>query len=113
MNHHSDPAGSVPRHRIRMDTGMDVLAEWSESATQSERNMVYKALFSVVDGTIFKTHKTVDDWQKLSEFFVVVRDKLVIKVCVHCFDSYGVVYIGPPESAPGVGIGSLGTGLVA
>ncbi|HEV2781541.1 MAG TPA: DUF6235 family protein [Actinophytocola sp.] len=103
MNPHIEPAGSIHRPRFRMDTGLEVLERWADTATPSEKNAVYKALFAVADGSVFKNYRIVDDWQKLSEFFVLVKDNLVVKVCVHCFDSYGIVYIGPRQGAPGLG----------
>lgn len=113
MNHNTEPPGNVRRHRFRLDTGLDALEEWSSTANQSEKNAVYKALFAVVDGTVFRTYRVVDDWQKLSEFLVIVKDNLSIKLRIHSFDSYGIVYIGPPKCAPGVGIENLDTGLAA
>jgi Family of unknown function (DUF6235) len=106
MNH-VEPAKNVHRPRFRMDTGLEVLEDWAATATQSEKNAVYKALFAVADGSVFKAYRIVDDWQQLSEFFVVIRDDLLLKICVHSFDSYGIVYIGAQEGAPGLGHGGL------
>jgi hypothetical protein len=110
MNNHTEPTGSIHRSRIRLETGLDVLERWNESATQTEKNAVYKALFAIADGSVFKAYRVVDDWQRLNEFFVLVKDNLVVKVRVHSFESYGVVFVGPADQAPGIG-GSFGTGL--
>lgn len=90
----------VPRARFRMDTGLEVLEAWADNAGQSKKNAVYKALFAVTDGSVFRTYRIVDDFQRANEFFVIVRDDLVLKVRVHCFDSFGVVYIGPSADVP-------------
>lgn len=98
MNRPVEP-GSGYQPRVRMETGLDVLAQWAECATQCEKNMVYKALFAVLDGSIYRTHITIDDFQRPNEFTILVRKDLVIKIQMACLDSFGVVYIGPRESA--------------
>ena len=81
--------------RFRMETGHAVLESWSQTATQSKRNAVYKALFAMQDGSLFRTYRIVDDYQRPNELYVIVRDDLVMKVRVNCFDSFGIVAIGP------------------
>lgn len=98
MNRPIEPTGAVRRPRFRMDTGLDVLEEWADSATQSEKNAVYKALFATSEGSVFRSYRTVDDMQRPNEFFVLVKDNLVIKLRVTCFDSFGIVYIGRPAT---------------
>jgi hypothetical protein len=95
----------IPRARFRMDTGRDVLEDWAEEAGQSKKNAIYKALFAVTDGSVFRTYRIVDDFQRANEFFVIVKDDLVLKVRVHCFDSFGIVYIGPSAKAPHLNLG--------
>lgn len=95
----------IPRARFRMDTGLDVLEDWAEEAGQSKKNAIYKALFAVTDGSVFRTYRIVDDFQRPNEVFIIVRDDLVLKVRVHCFDSFGVVYIGPVADAPHLNLG--------
>lgn len=81
--------------RFRLETGRDVLGEWSESARQSERNAIYKALFAMIEGTLFRTYRIVDDFQRPNELYVIVKDDLVLKIRINCFDSFSVVAIGP------------------
>lgn len=100
---------SAQTSRFRMDTGLEVLEEWSETASQTKKNAVYKALFAVQDGSAFRTYRVVDDFQRPSELFVIVRDDLVVKIRVNCFDSFGIVYVGPCGTAPDLGIGHFGT----
>lgn len=95
----------IPRARFRMDTGIEVLGNWAEDARQSRKNAVYRALFAVADGTVFRTYRIVDDFKQANEFFIVLRDDLVVKVRVHDFDSFGVVYIGPGANAPRLNLG--------
>ena len=95
----------IPRARFRMDTGFEVLEAWAETARQSRKNAVYRALFAVADGTVFRNYRIIDDFQQANEFFVVIRHDLVLKVCVHDFDSFGVVYVGPVANAPRLDLG--------
>ena len=81
--------------RFRLETGRDVLEEWAETASQSKKNVIYKALFAMVDGSLFRTYRVVDDFQRPNELFVIVKDNLVMKIRINCFDSFGVVAIGP------------------
>ena len=97
----NDSAGEITRTHFKMDTGTDVLAQWSETAGQSYKNAVYRTLFSVLDGSLFRTHNIVDDFRVPSEFFVVVKDDLVIKLKINGYHSFGIVYIGPWDDAPG------------
>jgi uncharacterized protein DUF6235 len=102
-NHHTEPVTSGYRARFRMDTGLEVLEDWTDTAKQSVKNAMYKALFAVADGSVFRTYKIVDDLQRPSEFFVLVRDDLVLKIRVNSFDSFGITYIGSRAGEPGGG----------
>lgn len=91
--------GTTPRARFRFETGIEVLEDWAETANQTQKNAIYKALFAMLDGSLFRTYRVVDDFQRPSELFVIVRDDLVLKIRINCFDSFGVVHIGPPSAA--------------
>ena len=99
MNESVEQDSVAPRVRFRLETGLEVLDGWSETATQSHKNAVYKALFAMLDGTLFRGYRIVDDFQRPSELFVIVRDDLVLKIRINCFDSFGIVHIGPPTAA--------------
>jgi hypothetical protein len=89
----------MSRPQSRLDTGIDVLEKWADGATVREKNAVYDALCAMTDHTLFRSHRVIDDVTRLSEFFVLLPDDLVLKLRVHCFDSYGIVYIGPRQSS--------------
>lgn len=95
----------IPRARFRMDTGIEVLENWAEDARQSTKNAVYDALLSVTDGSVFRAYRIVDDFQRANEFFIILKKDLVLKVRVHDFDSFGVVYIGHSANAPHLDLG--------
>lgn len=104
-----EPTSSANGPHPRMDTGIDVLEKWLDGATPREKNAVYKALFAMTGRTLLRDFRVIDDGHRLSEFFVLLEGDLVVKIRVHCFDSYGLVYIGPRAAAPGW----PGTGLAA
>lgn len=110
MNHPLEPPGRVNHPRVRLDTGIDVLEKWVDSAPQREQNAVYAALFAMTDRSLLRTHRVVDDEVELSELFVLLQNDLVIKIRIHSFDSFGLVYIGPRSGAPGL---TKGNGLAA
>lgn len=88
--------------RRRLSMGMACLEKWAADASQAAKNAVYEALFAVSDGSVRQTHKVLDDVQRNGEFFVVVRDNLVVKVGVHPFNTFSIVYIGSTEEAPDI-----------
>lgn len=101
MNEYTEIDGTTPRSaRFRMETGLEVLESWAETASQSKKNSVYKALFAMLDGSLFRTYRIVDDFQRPNELFVIVKDDLMVKIRVNCFDSFGIVHIGQPGSSP-------------
>ena len=83
----------------RMEAGFDVLDVWSETASPSKKNAVYKALFAMQDGSLFRTYRVMDDFQRADEIFVVVKEDLVVKIRVKSFDAFDVLSIGPAEQA--------------
>ncbi|MDQ3786097.1 MAG: DUF6235 family protein [Actinomycetota bacterium] len=99
MNDYSESATVLPR--CRMQFGSDVLADWSEHARQTHKNAVHAALFSMLDRTLFATHQVVDDPRRPNEFFVSVKENLVLKLRANGFDSFDLLYIGAWEGAPG------------
>ncbi len=107
-----EPSG-VANPRFRMDTGLEVLEEWTADATEEEKDAVYGALFAMTDRTLFGNYQVLDDGMELSEIFVVLREGLVLKLRVHCFDSFGIVYVGPGDRAPGQPVDEQGSGLAA
>jgi Family of unknown function (DUF6235) len=97
MQNESRPVSGTTR--FRLETGIEVLEDWAETASQSKKNAVYRALFAMIDGSLFRTYRVVDDFQRSNELYVIVKDDLVMKIRVNCFDSFGVVGIGPCGSA--------------
>lgn len=90
--------------RRRLNMGMMCLEEWAADASQIEKNAVYEALFAVADGSVRQQHKVLDDVQRNGEFFVVVRDNLVVKIGLHPFNTFSIIYIGSLDDAPDIGI---------
>ncbi len=99
MNESPQQDSTIPRVRFRLETGLDVLDDWSVTASEPHKDAVHKALFAMVDGTLFRTYRVVDDYQRPAELFVIVQDDLVMKIRVNCFDSFGLVHIGPPDES--------------
>lgn len=85
--------------------GMARLETWAATAGQIDKNAVYKALFAVSDGTVFQHYKVLDDVHQAREFFIMVRQDLVVKICFHETDAFGILYIGPIDEAPDIDLG--------
>jgi hypothetical protein len=92
----SNEPSQVNNHsRFRLETGIDVLENWAETASQTKKNAIYRALFAMLDGTLFRTYRVIDDFQRLNEVFVIVKDDLAMKIRVNSVDSFDIVAIGP------------------
>ena len=100
----------VRRPALRLDSGWDLLERWSATANQIEKNAVHKALFAVVDRTVFRTYETFEDAAQPQEFFVRLREDLVLKIRIRDVDTFGIAYVGSAGRAPGI---DLGTGRAA
>jgi uncharacterized protein DUF6235 len=93
---------TAERRRRRLSMGMACLEQWAVSASQAQKNSVYEALFAVSDGSVRQSHKVLDDVQRNGEYFVLVRDNLVVKVGIHPFNTFSIVYIGSLDEAPDI-----------
>jgi hypothetical protein len=82
--------------------GLDLLDEWSSHATQAQKNILYRLIFSVADRTVFTEYAIVDDTMNHMDFFVLAKCGLVVKIRIDGFDSFGILYIGPREAAYGL-----------
>jgi hypothetical protein len=100
MNDPTERSDTRYRSKFRMETGLEVLEDWAETASQTKKNAVYKALFAMQDGSLFRTYRVIDDFQRPNELFVILRKDLVLKLRVNCFDSFGIVRIGPRDDSP-------------
>jgi len=87
--------GRLNATRYRLENGFDVLDAWSQTVGQSRRNAIYKALFAMQDGSLFRTYRVIDDFQHANEVFVIVKDDLMMKIRVKCVDAFDLVAIGP------------------
>lgn len=88
-----------PRATSRMETDA-VLDRWARTARQADRNAVHKALFAILDGSVLRTYRVVEDAQLPNELYIIVKDDLVLKVRVadvNDFSSFEIVGIGPRD----------------
>jgi uncharacterized protein DUF6235 len=97
-----EPAKVPASALFRLTSGLGVLDEWSRTATQAEKNVVNDALLAIVDKSVFTEYIVIDDPRKALQFFVLVKCYLTIKVRVNSLNSFGIVYVGPTSSAPGL-----------
>lgn len=86
---------------MRLHDGLDHLERWSCGAGQSERNLVYEALFAVCECTVFSAYPTLDDRNAPGQLFVLVRNDLVVKVVLEDLRVFGLLYVGALQDAPG------------
>lgn len=96
-------ADSLSGRKSRLNGGLDVLDEWSETASQSARNSVYRALFAVSDGSLFRWFQTMSHRERPGEITIHLRDDLVVTIFRTGVDFFDIAYIGPLGGAPGMG----------
>jgi Family of unknown function (DUF6235) len=85
------------RGRLRLDPAYGPLDRWAAQASQVDKNAVYSALFAVADGSVRKAYETLDSSRPPSEFVIVVRSDLVVKIYLTGAELFGIAYIGPVE----------------
>jgi hypothetical protein len=93
MYEEGDAARLDKGSRFRMESSGEVLDEWSGTATQTERDAVYEAMFAMLDGTLFRSYRIMDDFRCPGELYVLVGDDLALKIRITSFDSFGVVRV--------------------
>jgi uncharacterized protein DUF6235 len=98
----AQPKGSRFHSQFRLTSGLGRLDEWSENASQAERNAVNDALFSIADRTVFTEFDVIDDPIRTMGFTVLAKCGLAVQVHVHDLDSFGIVYVGSASEAPGL-----------
>jgi hypothetical protein len=86
--------------RLRLISGLEVLAGWSDTASQVEKNAMHKALFAMADCSVFGTYEILDDCERPREFYIMVKGELVVKIRIHDFETFGIVYLGSLGDAP-------------
>jgi hypothetical protein len=104
MSKSTGPNGATGPH-FRLDTGLSLLEQWAQTANQTQKNAVYKALFAVTDGSVFRNYIVFDDREHSREFSVMVKEDLVVKICILDVDSFAIRYIGTLGSEPNVDLG--------
>ncbi|HEX6520878.1 MAG TPA: DUF6235 family protein [Streptosporangiaceae bacterium] len=102
MSTHSQSRREQSQRFLKLTSGTDLLDAWAQSAAQSHKNIVSELLFSVVEKSVFSRYEVVDAGNPL-EFFVLPKANLAVKIRMHDFESFGIVYIGQTCSAPGSG----------
>jgi uncharacterized protein DUF6235 len=85
--------------RFRMEEGFDALDVWGETASQTQKNAVYKALFAMQDGILFRDYPVIDDFQRTNELYVIVKENLAVKLRIKSVEAFDIVSIGPHPHA--------------
>lgn len=98
--------GRVPGSRSLLKGGLEVLEEWSESAPQASRNLVYRALFAVADGSLYQSFQTMSHRARPGELAIYLRNDLVLTISWQDGNFFDIAYLGLPSGAPGIGRGS-------
>jgi len=80
----------------RLSAGLDRLDQWSQTASQAQRNAVYKALFSVLCGTVFHSYPVVRCPDRTEQVAVLVRPDLVMRIRLGT-GTFDIAYIGAPQ----------------
>jgi uncharacterized protein DUF6235 len=90
----------IPFSRLRLSSGLELLDQWADGAGQAAKNVMYKALFAILEGSVFRSYDIVDHEARPGEFTVMVRDDLVVRVRVHDADTtFGIDFIGRVDGA--------------
>ena|SRR5690348_1636307 len=80
--------------RLQLEAGLDLLEEWAESAGQARKNVAYKALLGVTDGSVFRDYLVLDDANDSGEFTIMLKEDLLIRIALRGLGGFGISYIG-------------------
>lgn len=90
---------------VKLDNGLEVLEKWADKAGPAPKNVLYKALFAVTEGSVFHRYGVLQDTENANDFFVLIREDLVLKISyMEDGESFGIRYIGHLEEAPGLDV---------
>jgi len=95
----------------RLVSGLSVLDDWSSSACQADRDVLYEALFALVDGTVFAACDILgvaNESGRLPRSFAQVNDGLGARIRVHRAGGFGIGCIAAPAPDPGAASRSRG-----
>ncbi|MFE7132862.1 DUF6235 family protein [Streptomyces sp. NPDC057638] len=91
---------------LRLHEGWELLERWSGSAGQIDKNAVHKALFAIADRTVFRTYRTFDIPGRPLDFYVLVRERLLLRIRVHRLDAFTIAHVGSVAETPEVDLGT-------
>jgi hypothetical protein len=80
--------------RLRLVSGLPVLERWAEDACQADKNVIYRALFAVADGSIFLSHEVTAIVGRPPGFIFMVRDDLELEISLLAKDEFEIRHIG-------------------
>jgi hypothetical protein len=80
--------------RRRLTSGLAELEGWASSACQAERNVVYRALFAVADGSVFLNYDVFQEATRPQRYFFLVKENLMIKINRADDETFEILYIG-------------------
>jgi len=93
--------GRIAGRRNQLNAGLDVLDSWSKTASQAARNTLYRALFAVTDGSVFRFFQTSSHRARPDEVTIYLRADLVVTISQTEADLFDIAYIGPLDGVPG------------
>lgn len=97
----NEPATGQSCWRFRLAHGQNVLDTWSETASQPSRNAVYRLLFAVQDGSVFRRYDTIEDTADDAAdlgFSVQLPGDLVVRIELEG-EAFTIASIGHAEAA--------------
>lgn len=96
------PADASRPSTFTVTDGLDLFDEWSARATQAQKNIIHRVLFSVADNSVFYSYPVIDDVANHMEYFVLAKNDLAVKIRIDAIDAFSILYIGPSVDAPGL-----------
>lgn len=98
----TEPARHRSHPTYRLTSGWHLVETWAATARKSTKYAGHRALFAIAEGSAGQRYPIVDDVHDPRDFSVWVTQDLVITVRIFHTDTFGVLHIGPPATAPGV-----------
>jgi hypothetical protein len=97
MDKPTEPS-NVAGPRFRLADGWTILEQWAQTAGQTQKNAVHKALLAVTDGTVLRDYVVFDDVNTAEEFTVLLKEDLLLRIALRGLDEFDIRYVGPAGS---------------
>jgi hypothetical protein len=91
-----EPASNAHGTGLRLNSGLEVLDRWADTACQVDLDAISDALFAILDRSVYCRYGVINDPIMARDFVVMIHENLALRAQLHDVDTFGIVFIGSP-----------------